>query len=131
MPINNYITSLYGNRTNPITNKEAFHSGIDINGYEGQKVYAMFQGEITEKYYSETYGNVLVYEGEFYNQKIKVFMAHLDKSMVNIGDIIHKGDFIAIVGNTGNSTGTHLHLSTYINEKLFNPLYILSDTYFN
>ncbi len=131
MPIKNNITSGYGNRINPITNKEAFHNGIDINGYEGQKIYAMFDGVVVEKYYSDTFGNVLVYEGQFFDKKIKVFMGHLEKSLVDVGDRVFKGDFIAIVGNTGNSTGTHLHLETYIDEKLFNPLYILSDTYFN
>ncbi len=130
MPINNFLTSLYGDRINPITQKKAFHNGIDINGNEGQKIYAMLNGVVIDKYYSKGYGNVLVYEGYVFDKKIKVFMAHLENSLVSIGDEIVEGEEIAVVGNTGNSTGTHLHLSIYCNDKIINPLFVLSDSYF-
>ncbi len=130
MPINNFLTSLYGYRINPITHKKAFHNGVDINGYEGQKIYAMLNGVVIDKYYVKDYGNVLIYEGVVFDKKIKVFMAHLEKSHVNIGDEVVVGEEIAIVGNTGNSTGTHLHLAIYCNDKIINPLFVLSDNYF-
>ncbi len=127
MPIRNTITSLYGNRIHPLTKQNSFHNGIDINGYEGQEIYCMLDGVVTESYYSNSYGNVLVYEGYVDDFKIKIFMAHLEKALVSVGDKIVEGEKIAIVGNTGNSTGTHLHLSVYINDKEINPLFVLKD----
>ncbi|MFV0439708.1 MAG: M23 family metallopeptidase [Lachnospirales bacterium] len=129
MPIRNYITSPYGYRNHPIKQEVLFHDGIDINGYESQPIYAISKGVVSDVYFSDTYGNVLEYEFEIENSKVKVFMAHLEKSLVEVGDIVEVGKEIAIVGSTGNSTGTHLHLSVYVDDVLINPLYILQYNY--
>ncbi len=130
MPINNFITSLYGDRLHPIHKEKKFHNGVDINGYKGQVIYCVLNGVITEKYYNETYGNVLVYEGNINNRSIKIFMAHLDESLVEIGEKVETGQKIAIVGDSGITTGVHLHLSIYVDDKLINPLYVLTDKYY-
>ncbi|MFV0519717.1 MAG: M23 family metallopeptidase [Lachnospirales bacterium] len=125
MPIENVITSIYGNRLNPITKEWTLHNGIDFNGDIGQKVSAVSDGKITNVYNSSTYGNVVEYESEIFGEKVVFFNAHLEEALVKVNDKISVGDVIGVVGSTGNSTGVHLHFSIIVEGEYINPLYFL------
>ncbi len=117
------ITSLYGERINPLLLQKEFHNGIDIYNEIGTEVYAVGYGLVKEARYSETYGNVLIYEVIDGNKKteIEVFYGHLDKILVNVGDKVLKGEIVGKSGNTGLVTGPHLHYSIFIDGKTINP----------
>ena len=110
------VTSPYGKRKDPIHGKVAFHSGIDLRArYE--EVFAMFDGVVTEtgentkagKYVRLTHGN------------ITVSYCHLSRIHVRKGDVVFAGDKVAVSGNTGRTTGPHLHLTAKKKGKSINP----------
>ena len=110
------VTSPYGNRKDPINGKVAFHSGIDLRArYED--VFAMFDGVVSEtgenartgKYVRLKHGN------------ITVCYCHLSRIHVRKGGIVLAGDKVAVSGNTGRTTGPHLHITAKMNGKSINP----------
>lgn len=106
------ISSSYGRRISPITGQESFHRGTDIAAPKGTAVFACKSG-ITA--YSDTndaiYGNYIILQHE---NKTQSFYAHLDTILIEEQDVIEKGEQIATVGNTGMSTGPHLHFEIRI-----------------
>ena len=107
-----FITSHYGYRIHPITGGKEFHWGIDIGRPTGTPIFATHTGVITQVQFSDTgYGNMLRLRGEGSDEVIYyTLFAHLDEILVTNGQEIEQGDLIATVGNTGASTGPHLHL---------------------
>lgn len=118
-----YISSGYGYRTHPITKKLNFHNGIDIPAPQNTSVLASDDGIITFAGYKNGYGNLV--EIEHFDNK-KTLYAHNNSIVVNIGEIVKRGQVIAKVGSTGNSTGNHVHFEVRINDKRINPLYVIS-----
>jgi hypothetical protein len=106
------ITSHYGYRIHPIWDEKRFHWGIDIAAALGTPLYATHAGTITQVQFSDTgYGNMLRLRGEGTDGVIYYTLyAHLDEILVTDGQEVEQGDLIARVGNTGDSTGPHLHL---------------------
>ncbi len=123
-PMDGYITSTYGNRINPVLNKNEFHNGVDIYGEVGQDVFAIADGIVTEVRYSKTYGNVVKYRLKDF-EKYEVFYAHLDKVKVKVGESITKGNVIAKCGNTGLTTGPHLHFTLYRDDETVDAINLL------
>ncbi len=123
-PIDGYITSTYGNRINPVLKKEEFHNGVDIYGELGQDVFAIADGVVTEVRKSETYGNILKYKLKDF-EEFEVFYAHLNLVEVKEGDVIEKGQVVATCGNTGLTTGPHLHFTIYKNGVHLDPINLL------
>lgn len=121
------ITSLYSQRVNPVLNNLEFHDGIDIYNEVGTDVVSVAKGVVTEVRYSETYGNLLKYQVQNWNnsKKIEIMYAHLDKILVEEGDILKEGDIVAKSGETGLATGPHLHYSIFVDDKAINPLSFL------
>ena len=117
-PANGIITSTFGKRINPILNKEEFHTGIDISMDEGTELLALKSGIITEVNKSKTYGNYIKFET---NDGYEIMYAHLKKAKVKVNSKIDQNQIIALSGNTGLSTGPHLHLSIWINGILVDP----------
>lgn len=117
-----YITSRYGKRIHPVTKKHSFHSGIDFRAKIGTKVFATADGKIIRcgKAKSKNAGIEVVIS---HNEEYKTHYLHLSKVLVKKGDIVRKGDVIALSGNTGRSTGPHLHYSIKINEKSIDPYF--------
>lgn len=100
-----FVTSSFGPRIHPISNKKSFHSGVDLRAnYED--AYAIEDGTVEiAKYYSEGIGNCLVINhGTF----LAVY-GHLDSFNVEVGQLVSEGDVVATTGNTGSSTAPHLH----------------------
>ncbi len=115
---------MYGKRENPVLKTDEFHNGIDIFNEVGTNVIAVGDGVVRSVRYSETYGNVLVYEinNNSKNNRIEVFYGHLKKVLVDVGDKVSKGEVVGKSGDTGLVTGPHLHYTILINGKSINPL---------
>ncbi|KXL51669.1 murein DD-endopeptidase MepM [Anaerotignum neopropionicum] len=99
--------------------KLEFHNGIDISAVIGTEVAAVHGGVVTDIRISATFGKVLEYETK---EGYKVMYAHLSEILVKKGDEIKQGDIVAKSGNTGLSTGPHLHYSLWKDGKLIDPM---------
>ena len=122
-PVNGVITSACGERVNPILGKRENHNGLDIAVAEGTAVIAVKSGKVTEVRTSATYGKLLEYET---TDGYTVMYAHLSKVLVQEGEAVKQGQKVAESGNTGLSTGPHLHYSLWKGEKLLDPMDYLS-----
>ena len=115
-----YISSYYGYRKNPNTGAEELHRGVDIVVPTGTVVYAAHDGTVTEAAYDSYYGNyVVITDSKGYTTKY----AHMDNLNVSAGQSVKKGDNIGKSGNTGSSTGSHLHIECLYNGEYYNPLF--------
>ena len=115
----NYISSYYGYRKNPNTGNEELHRGVDIAVPTGTKVYAVHDGTVTTATYDSYYGNYVVIEKDGYTTKY----AHMDSLSVSAGQEVTKGTVIGTTGNTGSSSGSHLHIECLYNGEYYNPLF--------
>ena len=105
-PIATEISSVFGHRSDPLNQKQAFHEGLDFRGNVGDPVASTGGGRVVESEYAPDYGNyILVSHGN----GLETFFAHLSKRMVKQGEQVAKGQIIGLVGKTGRSTGAHLH----------------------
>lgn len=112
------ISSGFGWRRHPIRKVRQFHTGIDIPKVKGTPVYATGNGVIVRKSYGSGYGNFveIQHAGDF-----QTLYAHLSKTMVNVGDSVNIAQQIGCVGNTGVSTGSHLHYEVRKGKRFLNP----------
>ena len=116
---NNVITCKYGMRTHPVTKKYKLHSGIDLRCSTGTKVYAANAGTVTTSGYSSAWGNyIIINHGGGYT----TLYAHLKSRNVSKDAKVKQGDVIGYSGNTGYSTGPHLHLEINKNGSPYDPL---------
>ncbi len=118
-PAMGVVTSAYGERENPILHKQEVHDGLDIAVPEGTEVVAVKSGTVTEVRTSATYGKLLRYET---TDGYTVFYAHLSEILVKKGEKIKQGQMVARSGNTGLSTGPHLHYGIYRGETMLDPM---------
>lgn len=113
-----YITSEYGYRLHPITGVFSKHTGLDIGMSNGTNIYACMSGTVqTFNSGNSGFGLYLTIT----NGKYKTLYAHCSEILVQEGQRVNAGDIIAKVGNTGNSTGPHLHLEYFVNGTRKNP----------
>jgi murein DD-endopeptidase MepM/ murein hydrolase activator NlpD len=105
------ITSGYGVRTHPVTGKLQYHGGVDYASPTGTEVLAICDGLIIRVWKDDLNGNALRL---LHADSIRVGYAHLDDVIVEVGDVVKQGQVIAHSGNTGRSTGPHLHLGIYL-----------------
>ena len=118
------ITSKFGNRTHPVLKSVKFHRGVDIAVSIGTPVYSGIKGKVTFAGRKGNYGNLVEIEG---NDGIKVRYAHLNSIDVVTGQKVSDGEKVAETGNTGMSTGPHLHYEIIIDENPVNPLNFAHD----
>lgn len=115
-----YVSSYYGYRINPVTGQEQFHRGVDIAVPTGTTVLAAMDGTVTTATYDASYGNYVVIEdSNGYCTKY----AHMDTLSVSAGQTVTHGTTIGTTGNTGSSTGSHLHIECLYNGEYYNPLF--------
>ena len=114
-----YVSSYYGYRKNEVTGNEEFHRGVDIAVPTGTTVYAAHDGTVTAAAYDSHYGNYVAIEIDGYTTKY----AHMDSLNVSAGQTVEKGAVIGTTGNTGSSTGSHLHIECLYNGEYYNPLF--------
>ncbi len=112
-PMSGKITSPYGTRST------GFHSGLDIGGVIGRGVYAAAGGKVVLSSYYYAYGNCIVID---HGNGMKTRYAHLSAYKVKVGDTVERGQLIGLCGNTGRSTGPHLHFEVIINGSTKNPI---------
>lgn len=101
-----YYSSNYGYRIDPITGKSALHTGVDIIATPGTPVMAAAGGVVSIVAFHPEYGNIVDID---HDNGLTSRYAHLLKSTVKVGDVVMKGQNVAQVGNTGRTTGPHLH----------------------
>lgn len=119
------ISSAFGWRIHPISGQEKFHNGIDIALPTGTNIGSCSKGVVIKSYYSQSAGNYIVIEDE---SGYRCHYMHLNERYVSVGDVVNYGDVIGTVGNTGNSTGPHLHLGVENEDhKWINPIFVVSN----
>ena len=114
-PISGIITSRFGVRSSL---RRSSHTGLDIAASRGTPISAAASGTVTFSGYKGSYGNMIVIS---HGNNVQTYYAHCDKLYVSAGTSVSQGQRIAAVGNTGNSTGPHLHLEVRVNGVAYNP----------
>jgi murein DD-endopeptidase MepM/ murein hydrolase activator NlpD len=124
MPSSGYITRGFGIRPDPFTGIKRMHTGIDICNREGTPIYASADGTVKGIRRMGSLGTTLILD---HGNGIESYYGHILKATVRRGQNVKRGDKIAEMGNTGRSTGPHLHYALRINGKWTNPMdYILN-----
>lgn len=113
-----YISSRYGWRNNPFVNARTFHNGIDMATAMGTSVYAALDGTVTTTGYDVTYGNYVIIT---HHSGYQTLYGHMSKILVSKGKRVTASTKIGLVGNTGQSTGPHVHFTVYKNRATINP----------
>lgn len=121
-----YVSSPYGYRLNPFTGEKELHNGIDIAVSAGTPIHAVHDGKVVLAGDAGDYGLCVVIEDE---RGYQSRYAHCQSLSVTAGQEIKKGEEIAIVGSTGNSTGPHLHLEVSYQGQRLNPFYFVDNGY--
>ncbi len=117
-PIRGFITALFGKRINPLNKKEEFHTGLDIAANLGMQVFSTAAGTVTASEFNDQDGNLIIIDhGNGYTSRY----THLNSSRVKKGDLVTQGQPIGLLGNTGVSTGPHLHFEIRVNGEPRNP----------
>lgn len=113
-----WLSSAYGTRTDPFTGRTAFHEGVDIAARQGSEIRAMAAGVVSFAGRKTGYGLVVeINHGNGYETRY----AHAKELIAKPGDRVEKGDAVALVGSTGRSTGSHVHIEVLQNGKAINP----------
>ena len=115
-----YISSYFGHRPDPIYKITKFHSGIDFSAQMGTEAYATGDGVVCNVERGHWgYGNMVTID---HGYGYKTRYAHLKKAMVRRGQQVKRGQLIGLIGNTGKTTGVHLHYEVMKNNKPINPI---------
>ena len=123
-PAKGWLTSRYGMRISPFTNKPQFHAGLDIAGAEGTQVIAPADGRVVFVGQRGPMGNSIVID---HGHGMRTQYGHLEDTLVRLGQAVARGDAIAKLGNTGRSTGPHLHYVVEVNGRTKDPLDYIFD----
>ena len=122
-PVKGWVTSGFGPRVSPFTEKPAWHDGLDIGAAANAPVQAPAQGRVTSVGFDSKLGNVVKLDHGF---GIETLYGHLAKSLVKEGQRVKRGDVVGLVGSSGLATGPHLHYMVKVNGQTFDPTkYIL------
>jgi murein DD-endopeptidase MepM/ murein hydrolase activator NlpD len=114
-----WISSHFGKRADPFTGYSAFHKGMDFAGRTGADIISVAAGVVTFSGQRSGFGRVVdINHGNGYVTRY----AHLERTLVKVGDTIQKGQKVALMGSTGRSTGPHLHFEVLKNGVQVNPL---------
>ena len=119
LPVENgYLSSTFGYRTDPFNGKQEFHSGIDFTAPIGTSITAVAPGVVTSSSLTNDYGNLIEIN---HGDRFETRYAHNKVNLVNVGDVVKKGQIIALVGSTGRSTAPHVHFEVYKNGRVVDP----------
>ncbi len=122
-PVKGKIASPFGWREHPVYGKKTFHNGLDIENRRGTEVRAVVEGKVIFAEYKGNSGKLVIIQHKDGYQSI---YAHLDEIKTKKGSTVGRGDIIGKVGNTGISTGPHLHFGIRKNGKFLNPINYLN-----
>jgi murein DD-endopeptidase MepM/ murein hydrolase activator NlpD len=118
-PVRGWVTSHFGNRTSPFSGILKFHEGMDIAAQTGVPVVAPADGVVIRAGFGTGYGNMVEVS---HGYGIKTLFAHNSRLNVKAGQRIKRGDVVAYVGDSGSSTGPHLHYEVRVNGLPVNPV---------
>ena len=116
------VTSPYGYRRDPLTGKQSWHNGLDLRA-KNEPAYAMMDGIVEKVGYDNRSGNYVILRHGNYH----VSYCHLSSIIVRKGESVFPGIIVGVTGNTGRSTGSHLHLTCKKDGKSMNPTIFLSE----
>lgn len=122
-PAHGKISSYYGYRNDPFSGEYKLHSAIDISLSEGTKIAAAWDGIVTKSGYDTDAG---YYVWMVHKNGCETLYCHLSKILVDKGNVLRAGEILALSGNTGYSTGPHLHFGIKKDGQMTNPLNYLS-----
>ena len=125
-PVRGYLSATFGKRLDPFTGRPDFHPGIDISTPIGTRVVAPADGIVLSCALSGGYGNAIIID---HGYGVVSRYGHLESYNVQPGQRVHRGDVIAFVGNTGRSTGPHLHYEVWVRDQAQNPIHFILDEY--
>lgn len=125
-PIDNEkdVDSAFGKRLHPIYKRNMMHQGIDIGEKKSTTIYAAGAGKVILAGWNGGYGNCVIID---HGNGFKTIYGHLNAYSVKVGDWVKKGQKIAEMGNTGNSTSSHLHFEVRINDVPTDPIKYLEN----
>lgn len=113
-----WLSSYYGYRKDPFTGRKAWHQGIDFAGKAGDEVIAVATGVVSWSGERSGYGTMVeVAHGD----GLVTRYAHNDENLVKVGDLVRRGDAIALMGNSGRSTGPHVHFEVFKHGRAVDP----------
>ena len=121
-PLNGQVVSPFGSRIHPIFRTRTNHSGIDISATAGTPVLAAGPGEVLYAGWQRGFGQVIIID---HGRNISTVYAHLNNMYVNEGAAVKSGTRIGSVGNTGTTTGYHLHFEVRVGAEARDPLRFL------
>jgi murein DD-endopeptidase MepM/ murein hydrolase activator NlpD len=113
-----FVGSGFGMRTDPFTGQVSMHSGVDFAAPIGTPIFAAAGGVVTSAEVHPAYGKTVVID---HGNELSTLYAHASRFDVKPGDIVRRGQKIAEVGNTGRSTGPHLHFEVHMKGQPQNP----------
>jgi murein DD-endopeptidase MepM/ murein hydrolase activator NlpD len=113
-----WLSSRYGYRSDPFTGRRTWHDGVDLAGKEGSDIIAVAAGVVTHAGEQYGYGNLVEID---HGDGLVTRYGHARSIEVKLGDVVRKGQVIALMGSTGRSTGPHVHFEVLKNGKSRNP----------
>jgi murein DD-endopeptidase MepM/ murein hydrolase activator NlpD len=125
-PVRGYLSAGFGNRKDPFTGQRDFHAGIDISTPIGTRVFAPADGVVLSAAVQGAYGNSIMID---HGYGVVTRYGHLEAYAVRAGQRVRRGDLVAFVGNTGRSTGPHLHYEVWVRDQAQNPIHFILDEY--
>jgi murein DD-endopeptidase MepM/ murein hydrolase activator NlpD len=122
-PVRGRITSRYGYRVNPVTSQRGFHAGLDISANTGVPIKAAMSGMVLSTGYNDVLGYFVLIS---HHSSYRTLYAHMNVIRAKPGAYVKTGQVIGDVGNTGQSTGSHLHFQVYKNGLTVNPVLLMN-----
>jgi murein DD-endopeptidase MepM/ murein hydrolase activator NlpD len=113
-----WMSSRFGSRNDPITGRNAWHNGVDFAGKEGADVVTVAAGVVVYAAVRNGYGKMVeINHGGGFSTRY----GHHKELIVKVGDIVKKGQVVALMGSSGRSTGPHVHFEVYKNGRVVDP----------
>jgi murein DD-endopeptidase MepM/ murein hydrolase activator NlpD len=123
--LSGWLSSRYGSRIDPFSGKKAWHEGIDFAGREGAQIVAVASGVVSWSGERAGYGKMVeVAHGD----GVVTRYAHNQENRVKVGDMVRRGDVVALMGSSGRSTGPHVHFEVHKNGRPVDPASYLHRT---
>lgn len=122
VPVTGSISSAFGERSHPTTGEADFHTGLDVAAAEGSAIHAAADGLVLDSGWHDSYGNYVLLS---HSDNFSTLYAHCQRLIAQTGDVIRRGERIALVGSTGFSTGPHLHFECILDGQQVEPYQLL------
>ncbi len=123
-PVNGVLMRGFGVKSDPFTGKMRPHHGLDLAAPMGTPVYAPASGKIILREHQTHFGNTIVLD---HGYRVETVYGHMSKFAAKLGQSVRRGELIGYVGNTGYSTGPHLHYEVHTNGRPQNPMEYVYD----